>query len=74
MGIGPQALHLLSIINKKKIIKDTVIELGAQELHRGLPSFIYDFPIEKYHQYRTLNKEELRRSKKTKVEDMYNKI
>lgn len=74
MGIGPQALHLLSIINNKKINKECVIELGAQELHRGLPSFIYDFPIKKYHQYRVLSKEEFKKSEEIKVEDIYNKI
>lgn len=73
MGIGPQALHLLSIINKKNI-KGSVIELGAQELHRGLPSFIIDFPFEQYHQYRSLDKKEIKESNRVDVYDIYKKI
>ena len=55
MGIGPHALHFLSIINKKNI-NGSVIKLGAQKLHRGLPSFIIYFPFEQHHQYRLLDK------------------
>ena len=74
MGIGPQALHLLSIVNNIRFKRGSVIELGAQELHKGLPSFTLDFPIQKYHQYRNINDKELNIFNKMNVQNIYNMI